>query len=165
MDQKKSITRKQAPQRSFKSQQEIIHDLYKLTDGQCKKNIAWQENMKQFVDVTHNHFFHTVDANGRPQNTSSHTAGHFHVLEVIESAKDGSPAVYKCSTALKYVYKRMPDGQYQKTVAPYEGTDTHTHDLEYLHSEKFKPRKLHAEAMKVIRAEEQKTASVDGIVG
>jgi hypothetical protein len=150
--------------RAFRRTQELVHDLYKLQDAQALKNVAWQTGMQDYQKVTHNHFFHSVDVKGNPQNTSAHIAGHFHVLEVVEAATDDKPATYKCSAPMKYVRKRQGNS-YVKTIVPYDVNDTHTHNVQYIQSEKFQPRKINPEAAKLEAMEAQKGAPVPGIIG
>lgn len=156
---------KSQQQRVFKNQKEITHDLYKLEVNECLKNVAWQEKVKKWEKIEHTHFFHSVTDKGVPQFTSTHTAGHFHELKLVQEATEASPAIYECSGPLKYVYSRQEDGSYKKTTTAYEGQDRHTHDVTYLRSEKFKPRKMNAEAVNFITQQASKTAPIDGIIG
>ncbi len=151
--------------RTFKRTKETMHDLFKLEDAKFLKNIAWQEGVVNYDQVTHVHYYHTVDSKGRPQTTSSHTGGHFHELIEVEAATDTNPATFKTSGPLKWALRKNPDGSTSKVTVPFDKNDKHTHDIRYIDSQKFVPRKTNTEAIKIIQNEEMKTASIPGIIG
>jgi len=142
------------PQRVYKSQSEKIHDLYKLDVAQAKKDVSWDGN-PTYVTVEHCHFFHSVDAAGNAQSTSTTINGHFHVMELVTPATETEAAVYKCSGPKKWVIKES-NGQRKKVMQTALGhddngkeIDSHTHDVAYIQSQKLIPRKPNMEAAKL----------------
>lgn len=146
---------KQVDARVYKSQTEKIHDLYKLEPAAAKKNVSW-DGVPTYVNVEHCHFFHSVDAQGTPQNTSTTINGHFHTLTVKTPATEDAPATYTCSGPLKWVVKTLKNGQRKRVLETACGTDedgqpidNHTHDITYIQSQKLIPRKANLEAAKL----------------
>jgi hypothetical protein len=138
-----------ATTRVFKSTTQKMHDLYKLNASEFLKNIAWQAGVVDYVPTTHAHFYHTVTSKGIAQTTSSHSGGHFHVMELVTPATQDSAAVYKCSPPVKYAHKRV-NGAMQKITVPFNKDDQHTHEVEYLKSEVLVEPKTNMEAVKFI---------------
>lgn len=133
--------------RSFNRHQEHIHDLYKLSVASFKKNISYTDEVV-IQEVEHTHFFHSVDSNGNTQTTSVPVGGHFHFMKVVKEATDSSPAEYECSVPMKWVLKKNEYGKKVKTAVPVSDFDKHTHDVHYLHSEKFTPQPMNELAQK-----------------
>lgn len=138
--------------RVFKDQFEFTHDLYKLNPAEMKKNISFNE-IPNLQDITHMHFFHSVDSSGIKQTNSTTIGGHFHEMEIIES-DDGSPAEVRCKSGpLTYGYKKIM-GRKKRVPVPTlldeDGTriDNHTHFVEYIKSDVLKLRTLNQEAIK-----------------
>jgi len=140
-----------------------MHDLYKLEVAPMLRNIAWQSGVTDYVKAEHCHFFHSVNTKGSAQNTSATIGGHFHVLEIIEEDPEGAP-VYKCSPPMKWVRQNV-NGRLEKVIVPSDPNDDHTHEVTYVRSEVFTPRKPNTEAAKLQAMEANKGAPVPGIVG
>jgi len=149
--------------RRYKSQQNITHDLFKLLVAKVKKNTSWAPGQKEYVSVEHCHFYHSVDKSGAPQKTCSPIGGHFH--EIIEEtpATADAPATYRTSKAKKYMIF-IEYGRQVKKIVDLEDDD-HTHEVEYISSEDFKPQKLNAETAKLMSTVGVAPPSVPGISG
>jgi hypothetical protein len=159
----KTTSRKQ---RTFNRSEQLVHDLYKLNDAKAKKNVAWQQGMIQLEDITHVHFFHTIDSAGNPQETCVPINGHFHIMKMITKPTAKEPAVYECSPPMVWKRKRDPyTGRWIKTMAPANDYDTHTHDIIYKSSEiwKAQPTNAAAEAYMVAHGIQQ-PPSLDGVI-
>jgi hypothetical protein len=127
---------KKSNQRTFNRQQDLVHDLYKLQEAKAKKNVAWQEGIITLEDITHVHFFHSIDSAGNTQNTCVPINGHFHVMEMVTPPSATEPAVFKCSPPMRWVRKRDPyTGKWQKVAQVANDYDQHTHDIKYVRSE------------------------------
>lgn len=150
--------------RVFKSQQNIMHDLYKLEVASAIKNVAWQPNVFSPERVEHCHFFHSVDKNGAPQKQCAQINGHFHELTLVTPGTESTPPIYKCGPALRWALVNI-NGQMVKKAVPADHNDTHTHEMRYIASEEFKPAKLNSEAMKLIAQVEKAPEPVPGIIG
>lgn len=132
--------------RVYGTQTQKIHDLYKLRVEAMKKNIAQDQQIPVWVPAEHCHFFHTFTSDGVEQNTSSTIGGHFHVMEIVTPATEDTPAVYKCSPAMKWAMVKGKYGQKTRQMVIANPEDTHTHEIEYLRSEKMELRKKNFEA-------------------
>jgi hypothetical protein len=145
MESKKPLTKKAKPkkdpkeiERKLKGEQEVFHDLFRLDTSSTKKNVGWNEN-EIWEQLPHKHFFHTYDSSGRKSEKSSPSCGHFHPVEV-EYSDDGEIIGVTCGEPMV-----MDKGR----AYPYKN-DNHTHEVEYLGSEKIKVRTMSREAVKVI---------------
>lgn len=132
---------------NWKGNAPFDHHLFKGSLEYCLKRMphiitrAVESLDNDLVKKEHTHIFHSKDSRGRPQTRTNPMAGHFHdvTFEVI----DGVP-VAKCGPALHYVDKRTRRGVVRE-VKPVvyrdfdgnERVDDHTHEMEYVHSEKL----------------------------
>lgn len=137
----------------------VIHDLYKLLVAPMLKNTSQDGQAPNYVPAEHCHFFHTVTSDGKEQNTSSTIGGHFHVMEIVtpeqtfitkdENGNDVTEtiaAVYKCSAPMAYFAKKNRYGQVVKTLMLANEDDMHTHEIQYIKSEKIPQRVKNFEA-------------------
>jgi hypothetical protein len=159
-------------QRVYADEIVIEHDLYKLKLASMKKNVAYMPNTFEILSVQHEHFFHTVDSSGTKQKHSNLVGSHFHQMTVVPQG-NGAPPIVKCGPAVKEV-KKLVNGRVVKVVEPclrYPDergdmqVDNHTHEIEYIKSNKIPVRKVNAEAVKVISAEAAKGAPIPGVTG
>ncbi len=60
-------------ERRYPGQAKIDSDLFKLNVAVMVKNVAWQEDTFEPVNVEHVHFFRTMDSQGRKQTMSAVT--------------------------------------------------------------------------------------------
>lgn len=156
--------------RVFREQMETLHDLYKLRVTTFKKNIGWEDGGKflsqDLVDVEHCHFFHSVDSDGVPQEHSTPTGGHFHIMELVKPATDDSPAEYRCSAPKKWAYFMDRSTRSEsKKIVDFAKYDSHSHEMDYLHSEKVHARKINPEFSKLVVEKLAEPALVEGISG
>jgi len=153
---------KKKPTRAFRGSSKVMHDLYKLDVAQMLKNVAIEGQDADFQKVEHCHFYHTVDSKGQAQTLCSPIGGHFHVIEIVTPATAEDPAVLKCSGPLKYV---LDPNTKRKKMQAYEDADTHTHDVTYISSEEFKPRKINMEAAQYVASvQAREPAPIPGIL-
>lgn len=129
--------------RVYKGEQEVDHDLYKLEVAQTRKNVSYIQNQPIWEPVDHCHFFHSYDSFGKKQWHASPISGHTH--EVIERIDENGNLVAECGPAIRVVNGKK---------LTYEN-DQHTHEVNYLRSEKIKVRKVNAEHVKFLSAKEQ----------
>lgn len=142
---------------------------YKLVVASFKKhflpdNIA--PTPSDWQNMQHEHIFHTKTSDGKNQIHSNPVGGHFHVLNV-ETGPDGTVPVVTCiSGPKKYVMTKNAYNQKVKTIVDFlPGIDTHTHEIEFKHSSKVKPRTVNAEAVKVVSYDANKLAPIPGVEG
>lgn len=150
-----------AAPRVYKGTQEVDHDLFKLKVAVMRKNVSFTD-IPDYVPIEHCHTFHTVDSNGKKQTTSNPVGGHHHEIEVI-NVKDGVPTL-RVSPPMKFVRERVA-GRTRKIAVEVEG-DSHTHEVEYLGSERIRLRATNAEFAKLdaaIRARQNPV--VEGVTG
>lgn len=156
-----------AQARVFRQTQTLHHDLFILTPERMLKDVSLQKDgePESLVPVQHQHFFHTIDSQGRKLTYCSPIGGHFHEIEVIDQG-EGQPPLVKCiSGPLKWAMKKK-GGKFRRVTVPANDFDNHTHDMQYLQSEKITPRKANVEAAKVTAAIQAKeTASGHGLGG
>lgn len=159
-------------QRLYADEVVIDHDLYKLKVASMKKNVAYLPNTYDVQNVLHEHFFHTVDSSGTKQKNSNLVGSHFHQMTVVHQP-NGAPPIVKCGPAVKEV-KKIINGRAVKVIEPclrYPDergnllTDDHTHEVEYVRSNKIPIRKVNAEAVKVISADSAKAQPLPGVIG
>jgi hypothetical protein len=131
--------------RVYRGTQDVDHDLFKLKVAKMRKNTAW-DGSENWVSVEHCHIFHTVDSSGRAQTTCSPVGGHFHEITVSQSP--GNAPTLLVSQAKQYAKKKLPNGRMVK-VAVDMPDDSHSHDAEYLGSQKIRLRQPNVEAAKV----------------
>lgn len=144
-------------ERKLEKATKVHHDLFRLDIANTKKNVSYNEDLPNMVDVPHAHFYHTVTSDGKALENSAPTAGHFHPIE-IEYDDDGKIISAKCGRAM-VMHKGKP--------APYK-YDEHTHEMSYIVSEVVERRMTNSDAVKVMsasKADENKAAQgVRGII-
>lgn len=151
------------PKRAFRATNKVMHDLYKLDVAMMLKNIAIEGMEADYLKVEHCHFYHSVDAKGVPQSLCSPIGGHFHEITVVTPATETEPAVLKCGPAMKYV---LDPRTKRKIMQAAEPGDMHTHEMSYVWSEEFKPKKINMEATRYVASvQAQEPAPVPGIIG
>lgn len=148
--------------RTYKGTRIVDHDLFKLKVASLKRNISYTD-IPTFESVEHTHFFHTYDSDGRQQTYASSVGGHTH--KVTWERSEGGDLIGKCGPAIKVqganfapayaavnVKMRNPNtGLVEKTNVP----DDHTHEVEYLFSEKINARVMNPDS---VRAMDEKLA-------
>lgn len=148
----------------YKGTQEVNHHLYRLTLSHFERNISYSKQRPIFEKIPHTHVFHSVDSNGKKQDRSHKVGGHFHIVETIPS-ENGEWPLIKVSKAMHLVRERDQYGN-ETIIAQEIPHDQHTHDWEYITTERFKVRKANLEAVKVQAAIQARVPmSVDGIQG
>lgn len=145
--EKELTTLKKRAAYNFKKDESKIHSLYKLNAANFKKNTSYTSTPK-WEEVEHCHFFHTISSAGTPQTECAPVGGHFHILEVVKPATDNEPAVYKCSGPKRRVRQKDAEGNWVVVIAPANGVDNHTHEVEYKHSEIWSPPQMNEEFVK-----------------
>lgn len=139
--------------RIYKGDIEIINDTFKLVVSKLQKNISFDLKHPAFVSVEHCHFYHTYDSSGSPQKQCNAVGGHTHNIRIY--SKDGElrgecslPIHNKRSEALLYRKKNEDTGKMKVVTNPYNSDpyDKHTHEIQYIKSEKFQARKISPEA-------------------
>ena len=160
----KTEIKQEFPQRVYKNQRTIHHDLYKLEMASFLKNIALPEEIEDWRKVEHCHFFHTVDSSGKKQEYCSPVGGHFHKIEIQPNPDGGPPLIKTVSGPLKFV-RRKVRGKWQKEIAPVNDQDNHTHDVIYLRSDDIPLRQTNLEATSAIVQVAQRTAPIPGVIG
>ena len=153
-------TKKRATRRAYKGEQTVDHDLFRLLPAETLKNGSWNPDIPRWEPVLHTHFFHTVDSSGIEQTTSVSVAGHFHEMAVTQH-KDAPPTV-ECSGPKHYVMKRT--GRGLERIAEPINSDNHTHEVQYVNSERITIRQMNPEFLKYQAAvEADKITSIPGV--
>jgi len=150
-------------ERVYSNSQIIDHDLYVLKEAQMLKNTALPGAMPDYEKVSHQHFFHTIDSDGKKQTHCTPVGGHFHKMTIHETKDGGIPQI-ECGPPVKLVNKRIR-GQIKATEVLYEESDDHKHEVFYKRSDKVSLRSVSTEATKIIAFSAQRTAPVPGIHG
>jgi hypothetical protein len=141
--------KQKSPTRVFQGQVEIHHDLFVLEPAEMKKNLAYLPGQApDLVSVVHQHFFHTVDSDGRKQTQCSAVGGHFHEVEIVEPASEGKAPVVKFGPAMTYMPVKDEHGRIKRTAVPCK-YDSHTHEVRYLRSNLVKMRSASPEVAAV----------------
>ncbi len=154
----------QTNKRIYKGTQEVDHDLFRLKPSAMFKNISYNKTKPILEPVEHGHIFHTVDSNGKKQDRCHKVGGHFHLVETISGVQGSHPTI-KVSKAMHLVRERDELGA-EKIVPQEIPHDKHTHDWEYIGSEKVKVRQINDEYVKFIATmDSRKPQKVDGVVG
>ena len=120
---------KTATKRVFNKDVVLHHDLYVLENADYKRNVSYVENQIVLENVTHGHFFHSIDSSGRPMTHCEAIGGHKHIVKT--STNDNGELVGICGPA----------------IGLERNGDNHTHVVTYKRSEPVKPRKVSPEAM------------------
>lgn len=153
----------QVTKRVYKGTQELDHDLFKLSPAKMRKNVSYIADDPIFELFDHSHIYHTIDSNGRKLDTSAPVGGHFHFVKVTANGSD-VPSV-EVSQAMQWSMKKIGKNKFEKVAVPVDH-DSHTHNVEYLGSEKIQMRKPNVEAAKAQAALEAKfNQKMDGVVG
>lgn len=166
-----------APQefkRKMRGSQTLHHDLFKLGLANMAKNISIDEDNPVIVGVEHVHFFHSIDSQGRPQDSCNSVGGHFHMVKVLKDKDgrfmldaDGNPIV-EVSKPMRKVQVKNSRGKVSVEVqhVPIGNGkyDEHTHEVEYMGSDVIQARKVNLEAAKFEGRMRQKySPSVEGV--
>lgn len=158
--------------RVMKGEAEIYHDLFKLSPSTMLRDVGYTGS-PNLIPLEHCHIFHTVDSNGRKQEACSPVGGHFHFIKII-GEKDGVPQL-EISKPKKWVMKRVKGMKKPKRVAvdvvfgeafdgEHQDSDDHSHEYEYIRSEKIKLRVPNIEAIKLEgQIQAIQNPSVDGV--
>lgn len=146
---KQSSEKVQAFKRRLEKETEVYHDLFRLEITNTRKNIAFSEGDENWEQVPHKHFFHTVTSDGKTQDTSSPTAGHFHKVKVNKN-EAGEILSVECGPPL-VMHKGNPH--------PYKN-DSHIHEISYIESEVVKKRVRNEEAMAVMNVKNREEREI-----
>lgn len=161
-DRKIEQTEVRQDRRIFKGAYKFHHDRFKLEIADVMLNISYTKT-KRFDPIQHQHWFHTVDSDGKVQKFSSAMAGHFHEMEVINDPKGGLPSV-KCGPARQWSVERTDTGT-RRVSAPIDEKAQHLHEISYRDSEEIEVRSMSIEAAKVQVIDADKTKPIPGILG
>lgn len=149
--------------RTFGTQSQYTHDLFKLELATFKKNVALAGHEPEYENAEHVHWFHTITSDGKPQTRASSVGGHFHKVEVI-SQGEGKPPIVRCASGPLKEVVTMQYGKRVKKEIPVNDVDSHTHNIKYIKSDIIIERTRNIEAAKAeaaIMARYQ--ASVPGV--
>jgi hypothetical protein len=150
---------KEKPQQIIlKHKNKFWHHCFKLKNAEMLVNTSFTDD-PQYDKVTHSHFFHTKDSDGKIQVKSNAVGGHFHEVEVTETA-GGVPRI-KISGPKKEVRTKIR-GRWTKIYEPIQD-DMHMHEIEYLYSEELTPRQHSTESLKVQNYVANKEAQASAI--
>jgi len=159
--------------RRYTAQQEKDHDLYKAKLAKFIRDLAWSKDGSGRQEVEHVHFFHTIDSSGREQTLTNQVGGHFHEIKVIPSKDPNGVPTVECGPAMTWGTVGKGKAKRRVMMAPKiavdtdnEEVDTHTHEMEYLGSQRIQMRKPNVEAAK-FQAEmaAKQDIKVPGILG
>lgn len=137
-------------ERNLEREKEVHHDLFRLDDAVTLKNISFNEDHPNWERVPHRHYFHTVTSDGKKQETSAPSSGHYHHVKVEENDA-GEIVSVECGP---------PMVMHMGKSHPYKN-DNHTHELSYISSEKVMRRVSNAEAVKVMTAAKSEEIAAD----
>ncbi len=146
--------------RVYKGEQVLDHDLFKLLPATMMKNVSYTDK-PDYAKIEHCHIFHTIDSSGKRQDACNAVGGHLHLVTVTHNYA-GVPSL-EVSGPVRYV-KQKNRGVYSRVAVPMED-DTHTHEVQYLGSEKIQMRKPNMEFAKldaIMRAKQDIT--VPGVI-
>lgn len=119
------------PNRVYNNNIIIDSDLFKLEVEVMHKNMAVQGQKPNIEKIEHCHFYRTFDSSGKETKRCSFVGGHTHEMTV--ATDDKGNLIAECST---------PVGGYL--------TDTHTHKVRYIKSDKVEKRRINADAQAYI---------------
>lgn len=131
------VTGKPKTKRVYSQDMLVDSDTFKLEVENYAKNVSYDDKNPLIVGVPHCHFFHTYDSSGKPMIYSNAVGGHHHKITVEEDEQGN--LIAKCGPAI-----------YSNNVKSEKLNDSHTHEVNYLKSDRFKVRKMHEEAAKFI---------------
>lgn len=162
---KQKSTKKEMPQqeRVFSGQKKAFHDLFILKTTKMLKLAGLKTDPDPlYVQVDHQHFYHTIDADGKPQTACGSIGGHFHLVEVEKAVDGGIPRVVSCSGPMTMV-RRKVGTNYKIVPEPLENGDDHVHEVEYIKSDEITLRTKNLEAAKFTAAESLKGRTPPGV--
>lgn len=132
----------------IRESQKVKTHTFKLVVEKMLKNTAFHPGLVHPNWIEHCHIFHSVNSQGKPQEKSSKTGGHYHEISWWVE-KDGSlraecgPPLCKKARRVKNkgtIYETKPvqfwDEENEKWIV-----DNHTHDIRYLHSNELSMQK------------------------
>lgn len=134
----------QAPAIRWKGALQFVHHLFKLEVAAKKQNTSWKLYEPKFEDLEHVHFFHSCDdKSGNPNKYTTPACGHFHEMKLIDAGDENTPPTYECGPAIK---REEAKGRKPSRIVPLkyaldkddrtmDVTDSHTHKVQYRHSE------------------------------
>lgn len=157
----KSVT---TNKRIFAGERTFHSDAFKFSVAKMKRNDSYTEE-PLYVEIEHCHMYHTYDSDGKAQDKTVSSGGHFHLVEVIPPKDEGDLPVVICKSGPMCYEQKKVAGKFKKTMVPFDrhGEDSHTHDVEYLWSSTPKSRKINSEAVKIISAATSKGKPVEGV--
>lgn len=132
------------PKLNFREQMSVLHHCFKLKPVDMKRDLSWQKGIVKLDSIAHGHYYHSCNSWGQPQKNCNAVGGHFH--EVTWSVGESGDLVAKCGPAMKKVTYKAPSGMNKTKIVPiefYDGenqrtiVDNHTHEIEYIHSNKI----------------------------
>lgn len=157
--------KKNVVHRQYAGTVEFDSDLFMLSPAKMKRNVTPNKDADAWLDVLHQHFFHTFDSSGKKLDKCSDVGGHFHVIKVIPGEGGGLPTL-EVSGPKTYAHKKGKKVMVDASRGSGEpGFDDHTHDVEYKWSSRMKPRTLNTESLKIVNEEANKLVAPEGITG
>ncbi len=145
--------------RIWKGSEKIEHSLFKLAPATHLKNVSYQPFKPKIENVSHTHFFHSVDRKGKANTYCAPMAGHFHKVTALWEGDDLKSV--ECGPAIRYKWRQDRRGNMYRNLEGvlYKGeaedgsqdkADKHTHSIEYVRSEIIplgKPANLDTQAL------------------
>ena len=146
MTTKKQTQTQKETKRIMRGESVVFHDLFKLDTEITFKNISIYKKDPIWEEISHKHFYHTYNSDGRRQTRCAPTAGHFHDVEVKEV---NGEFVANVGPAKKMI-TRIRRGKSVREEVLLDDKQQHTHEAVYMQSEELTKRKFSEEAAKVI---------------
>jgi hypothetical protein len=147
------LDKKKAPPREFKrverGSKTHVHDLFKLGVSTMKKNVSYRFQEPKLLEMEHSHFYHSInDSTLQANKYCSPVGGHAHEITMLDVPDENGHPQVKVGPAIELVVKKIAGGRTIRRWEPVrfatneDGevkyiTDTHTHEVEYKHSEEF----------------------------
>ncbi len=139
-----------APERNFGGTREVVVDRFKLSLDKCAKNRALKVGGVEIQHLEHRHFWDSKDRRGKDTTHTEFMCGHKHAI-TYERGANGEIKLetLKCSPALMETVSKMGNGRKITRLTPVnfgqdpnssevrEVLDVHTHEVEYMKSEKM----------------------------
>jgi hypothetical protein len=159
--------------RTYTTTQSKDHDLFKCRLAKFIRDLSWAKDGSQRQEVEHVHFFHTIDSSGRDLKETNNVGGHFHEVKIIPAKDENSLPKVICGPARTWVIQGKGKNKKRVMVAPRiavgtdnEEADEHTHEMDYLGSQRIPLRKPNVEAAKYqAEVAAKQEIRVPGIVG
>lgn len=152
----------------FSEQIEMLSHLYKLIEAPVKKFIGKGTGKNEhpeatpgdFIDMGHAHIFRTLDSEGNTHVRSASLCGHYHMIELKYNDKnpEEAPEIVAMSGPMQLVPKKIK-GKTVMVDEPVNHYDFHTHNVEYLKSEKIHARQKNTAAQLYIANKESQKPS------